>query len=75
MIYATLALSIFTFFLGRSLGQIYRKREHDQDESVAELANHFYAKGYGAAIKEFGAERRLPQKLEIVAGTDTERAS
>ena len=70
-----LVLSIFTFFLGRFLGRRCRGRDDKHHLSTAEVANHYYSKGYSAAIKELGIERRKKQIPQIVGGIDKEGRS
>jgi hypothetical protein len=65
-------LSIATFFIGRKLGQIARRRDEQARKSTAEIANHYYAKGYSAAQSEACP---FPVKLEIVGGNDIPEGS
>jgi hypothetical protein len=79
MTLSTLLLSVTIFYIGFLVGRASNARRAAPHESLAEVATRFYSRGYGAAIKEFGVERRqtdrrFAAKLRIVGGKDTESA-
>jgi hypothetical protein len=75
MLVLFLLLLLPSLLLGAFFCLVYHSVERKQEESVSEIATRFYVRGYIAAINELGEGDDAARKLEILGGTDTERAS